>query len=286
MLAASSWALAPGCPKPPPLPPPPVGAGGPATQSLAERDQRIDAVRANAVIRTRVPEGRPGAPGGKLTAIVLAAARPPRARLEVLTPLGTPAATILLADGLFQVYDPFAHRLTKASLDSPEIAAQLGAIPIPLERLPSLLRGVVPLEPGEVTERLAEPEPSDGASADASASEEPEEVLVEVRRDGRLVQQVRVHRSGGYPLEEVRFDPQTGLPASRIAFSSYGGAPSPEGPVAFPQKITARVYEPAVTGSVESASVELRLSRIEVDPALPEDSFRLEFDRPPEVREM
>jgi hypothetical protein len=67
-------------------------------QALAERDAKIDAVRANAVLRVRIPEGKQGHPGAKITTVAIAAARPSRARLEVLTPIGTPAATLLMAN--------------------------------------------------------------------------------------------------------------------------------------------------------------------------------------------
>ena len=246
---------------------------------LAARDARIGAVRASAVIRTRIPAGKQGAPGGKLSAIVLAAGRPSRARLEVLTPFGTPAATLLLADGLFQAYDPFAHRVMKAPIDSPRVTEMLGAIPLPMTEVPSLIRGAVALEAGEITETKV--------PAVAAASPElpavPETVLVEVRRDGRLAQQVRVHAEGGYPLEDVHFEPISGKNTMKVAYSDYGGVETPSGPVAFPQKITARVHDEA---GAEAASVEVRLSGIEIDPTLGEDAFRLVFDRPPDVQEL
>lgn len=286
LLAAGWLLLLAGCPRAP-LPPPPAGTGGPAAEALAKRDAAVGSMRANAVIRTRIPEGREGAPGGKITAIAIAAARPPRARLEVLTPLGTPAATLLLADGLLQAYDPFAHRLVRAPLDAPDVLARLGSLPFPLEELPGLLRGVVALERGEIRETRVRPPPrADGSPA-------PEEIRVECRRQGRLLQEVRVHAEGGYPLETVRFDPVSGLAVARVSFESYGGVQTPAGPIAFPQKILARVYEaePQEPGKdphppVETSSVEIRLSGIEVDPALGPDAFRLVFDRPPEIREL
>lgn len=262
-----------GCPRPP-LPPPPKGAGGPATQMLAERDAKIAAIRANAVIRTRIPEGRQGAPGGKLSAIVLAAARPPRARLEILTPFGTPAATILLADGLFQAYDPFANRVMKAPLDSSRVTEMLGAIPLPMAEVPALVRGAVPIEPGEIAEtKVAAVAPETG----------PDTVLVEIRRDGKLVQQVRVHAEGGYPLEDLHLDAVSGRTTRRIAYTEYGGVETPAGPVAFPQKIVAHVFDDA---GQEAASVDVRLSGIELNPALGADAFQLVFDRPPDVQEL
>lgn len=266
-----------GCPRPP-LPPPPKGAGGPATQMLAERDMRIGAVRASAVIVTRIKEG-PGAPGGKLSSIALAAARPPRARLEVLTPFGTPAATVLVADGLFQAYDPFGHVVRRAPLDSPRVADMLGGIPLPLASVPDLMRGAVALQPGEITESRLPAAPP----ATPEEKPEPEMILVDVRRDGRPVQQVRVHAEGGYPLEDLRFDAATGVLKMKVTYSAYGGAETKTGPVAFPQRITTRLYDEA---GQETASVEVRLSGIELEPNLPEDAFRLVFDRPAEVLEL
>lgn len=265
-----------GCPKPPRLPPPPPGGGGPAARLLAERDARIDAVRANAVIRTRLPEGRPGAPGSRVSAIAIVAARPERARLEILTPLGTPGATLLLAEGLLQIYEPFANRLTKAPLDSPAVRAQLGNLPVPLGRLPSLLRGVPVLESGDVTEVAAPVLPDDEEAADAT----PHPTL-EVRRDGRVIQAIRMHATGGYPLEELRYD-GAGVLVSRVLFQEHGGVETPSGPVAFPQKILARLFE----DGAEAGSVELRLSAIRLDPKLDEDTFRLVTDGSPEVHEL
>ena len=275
-LAALLLALSvTGCPRPP-LPPPPKGTGGPATQMLAARDARIGAVRASAVIRTRIPEGRQGAPGGKLSAIVLVAARPSRARLEILTPFGTPAATLLLADGLFQAYDPFAHRVMQAPIDSPRVTEMLGAIPLPMTQVPSLIRGAVALEGGEITETKVPGDP-------ALTPPVPDVVVVEVRRDGRVAQQVRVHAEGGYPLEDLHFEPVSGRSTLRVTYADYGGVETPSGAVAFPQKITARVHDEA---GQEAASVEVKLSTIELDPTLGEAAFRLVFDRPPEVQEL
>lgn len=264
-----------GCPRPP-LPPPPKGVGGPATQMLATRDARIGAVRANAVLRTRIPEGRQGAPGGKLSAIVLAAARPPRARLEILTPFGTPAATLLLSDGLFQAYDPFANRVMQAPLESPRVPEMLGALPLPMAQVPSLLRGAVALEAGEITEAKvpAVPETPDAPGV-------PETMLVEVRRDGHVVQQVLVHAEGGYPLADRHFDGPSGRTTLEVTYSDYGGVGTP--PVAFPQKVLARLHDEA---GEDAASVDVRLSAIEIDPSLGEDAFRLVFHRPPDVQEL
>lgn len=244
---------------------------------LAARDARIGAVRANAVLRTRIPEGRQGAPGGKLSAIVLAAARPSRARLEILTPFGTPAATLLLADGIFQAYDPFANRVMQAPLDSPRVTEMLGAIPLPMGQVPSLLRGAVALEAGEITEAKIPAIPP--ATPDGKGT--PETVLVEVRRDGKLVQQVTVHAEGGYPLTDRHVDPASGRSTLEVTYSDYGGVGTP--PVAFPQKVLARVHD---EDGQEAASVDVRLSAIEIDPALAEDAFRLVFHRPPEVHEL
>src|SRR3954466_3112622 len=87
------------CPKPA-LPPPPKGGGGPVQVELAKRDQVLSSIRASAVIRMKVPEGMEGVPNGKLHAVVITAARPDRARLEILTPLGTPGATMVIGDGV------------------------------------------------------------------------------------------------------------------------------------------------------------------------------------------
>lgn len=265
-----------GCPRPP-LPPPPKGAGGPATEALAARDAKIGAVRANAVLRTRIPEGRPGAPGGKITSIALAAARPPRARLELLTPLGTPAATVLLADGLFQAYDPFGHVVRKAPMDSPRVTEMLGAIPLPLARVPDLMRGAVPLESGEIRETAV----PDAKRLDGGT--DPGSTLIDVVRDGRTIQQVRVHAEGGYPLEDIRYDAVTGRIVMATSFADYGGAETNAGPIAFPQKIVTRVYDES---GQEAASVEVRLSGIEIDPPLGEDAFRLVFERPPRIEDL
>lgn len=267
-----------GCPKPP-LPPPPKGAGGPATASLAERDAKISAVRASAVIRTRIPEGKPGAPGGKITSVAIAAARPPRARLELLTPLGTPAATVLLADGMFQAYDPFGHIVRKAPIDSPRVSEMLGSIPLPLARVPDLMRGAVPLEAGEVRES-AIPAP---VATTPDAKPEPATALVEVVREGKTIQQVRVHAEGGYPLEDLRFDAATGVLLMKTTFSEYGGADVKGGTIAFPQKVTTAIFD---AQGQPAATVEVRLSSIEIDPPLSEDAFRLVFERPPRTEDL
>src|SRR5438132_13740294 len=87
------------CPKPPAaVLAPPIVTAGPLVAMLAERDARVSSMRASVVIRSHLPPGAQGVPG-KLHAQVLAASDPDRVRPEFLTPLRTPAAPALLANG-------------------------------------------------------------------------------------------------------------------------------------------------------------------------------------------
>lgn len=268
VLVIASFGLA-GCPKKP-LAPPPVVASGPVAKLLAERDARLDVVRAGSVIRMRIPEGMEGAPGGKVHAQVLAAARPDRARLEILTPLGTPGATVLLADGMLQVYQPLPNTLLKGSLDSPDLEKR-SPLPVPLKALAPLLRGAVPLEEGEIAERDETAAPGMMVSGTAGVPVR----VVEVRRGGLVVQRVTVDAAGGYPVENVRFD-AAGAPSLTVQYLEYGGVESAAGLIAFPQKVKAVVVRDGRT-----ATLEIGLSNIQVNPPLDEGAFTLTFTRPP-----
>lgn len=265
-LLLSSLVLS-GCPKKT-LAPPPKVASGPAGALLASRDVRLGAVRADAVIRMRIPEGMDGAPGGKVHALIVAAARPERARLEILTPLGTPGATVLLAEGMLQVYQPLPNTLLKGSLDSPELARR-SPLPVPLKSLAPLLRGAVPLEEGETTEREGP------AIAMVSGSAGNPSRVLEVKRGGLVVQRVTVDAIGGYPVEDAHID-AAGVPTLTVQYLDYGGVETPEGPVAFPQKVKATVVRDGQT-----ATLEISLSNIQVNPDLASDAFTLTFTRPP-----
>lgn len=266
VLVFASSGLA-GCPKKP-LAPPPVVASGPAAKLIASRDAQLGVVRADSVIRMRIPEGMEGAPGGKVHAQVLAASRPDRARLEILTPLGTPGATILLAEGMLQVYQPLPNALLKGSLDSPELEKR-SPLPVPLKSLAPLLRGAVPLEDGEITERDETPPVLVSGTAGNPMR------VVEVNRGGRVVQRVTVDAAGGYPVEDVRFD-GTGTATLTVQYLDYGGVETDGGLVAFPQKVKAMVVREGRT-----ATLEISLSNIRVNPILDADAFTLTFTRPP-----
>lgn len=255
-----------GCPKIP-LPPPPRVAAGPAAEALARRDALLASVRASAVLRVRLPEGMEGAPGGKVHAVILSAARPERARLEVLTPLGTPGATILLAQEQVQVYQPMPNELMVAPFSSSEFAKR-APFPIPLRSLPALLRGTVPLAAGELREV---PVLADTSAGTAAAT------TLEVRSNGELVERVTVERDGGYPTEDVRYE--NGAPALTVRYLDYGSVDTAKGPVAFPQMVTASVVRPEGT-----AELSVGLSDIEIDPALDADAFALTFGSGPPPR--
>lgn len=300
LLLAAALLLA-GCPKPPTLGAPPKVASGPAESLLRARDARLGSVRAEATIRMRVPEGMEGAPGGKVHAVVLSARDPERARLEILTPLGTPGASVLLADGSLQVYQPIQNVLTRGPIDSPELERR-SPLPVPLGTLPALLRGAVPLAEGTVTERreevvakdtqaaregaaegAAEPAESTQPDAEAATAEVPPKVqVVEVRRDDRLVQTVRVDPEGGFPLESIRYG-EDGRPVLTVRYDDYGAVETAGGPIAFPQRVKASIDRPEGT-----VSLEVRLSNIAVNPDLGEDAFRFRFDRtrPPRIEEL
>lgn len=269
VVVASVLATLQGCPKPGALPPPPKGGGGPVQTQLAKRDEALSSMRASAVIRMRIPEGMEGAPGGKVHAVVLAAARPERARIEVLTPLGTPGATILIADGLLQVFQPFSNELLKASLDSPDLAAR-SPFPIPMKSLPSLLRGSVPLLVGDVTETKVLATGSSGAAT-----------AIEVRAKDVLVQRVTVSNDGGYPTEDVHFE--NGAAVLTVQYLDYGAVKTEAGDVAVPQRVTASIVRPEGT-----ATLDVALSDPEIAPKLGGDAFTLTFDpaRPPRVQEI
>ncbi len=256
--------------------PPPRTGGGPAAQALAERAMRLKSVRADAVMRVRIPDGMEGAPGGKFRAVVLSAADPERARLEILTPLGTPAATVLLADGLVQVFQPFKNQLVRGPIDSPEIVRR-SPIPVPLSTLPAMLRWVVVLAPGELVER-SQSLPMASAGGPPTAAEPAVRVL-EVRADGRPVQQVEVDAAGGYPVKSVHLG-DDGRPALTVTWGDYGGIETGSGPIAFPQSIRAVVARP--DGEVV---LEIGLGNLSLDPIDDPGSFRLVFDRPPELHE-
>lgn len=282
--------LAAGCPKAPVLPPPPSVSSAPAAVQLARRDARLSSVRAAAVIRMRIPEGMDGAPGGKVHAEVISAGRPPRARLEVLTPLGTPGATILMSDGTLEVYQPIQNDLLVAPLDSPKLA-EAAPFPVPMRSLPALLRGSVPLADGEITE-VAAPQVQTTAGDASVAGEAPAEAggvraeaatALEVRRDGALVERVTVSKSGGYPLEDVRFAPD-GTPQLTIRYENYGAVTTTSGgTIAFPQKIVASMQRAQGT-----ASMEVHLTDVEIAPKLAPDAFTLTFsaERPPRRNEL
>ena len=226
-------------------------------------------MRASAVIRMKVPQGVEGVPNGKLHAVVISAARPDRARLEILTPLGTPGATMVIADGLLQVFNPFSNELFKAKLDSPQIAAR-APIPITVTTLPSLLRGTVALEAGIVTETKILASDTAGAAT-----------AIEVRANGELVQRVTVSDDGGYPTENVHFE--KGAAVMTVRYLDYGAVKTEKGDVAFPQRVTALIVRPDGT-----ASLEVGLSDVEIAPPLAPDAFALTFDssHPPRVQEI
>jgi hypothetical protein len=158
----------------------------------------------------------------------------------------------------------------------------IGDLPLSLEALPSLLRGVVVLEAGDVSEVVPVAQP-------AGDGEQPKPVIwVEVRRGEAVIQVVTVDAEGGYVLEDTHFDAK-GQQTLKVTYAEYGGIEAKGGWLAFPQKITARAYEPApagATGVVERAQVEVKLSGIEINPALSEKAFELVFDRPPQYEEL
>jgi hypothetical protein len=235
---------------------------------LARRDQAIDCMRANASIRIKIPEGMEGAPGRKFHAVVLSCARPDRARIEVLSPLGQPAATILIADGQLQVFKPFDNELLQAPLSGPELS-QHSPFPVPMAGLPALLRATSPLVEGKVAE-VAAPTPVmvEGSAGKAT--------VLEVRSGGELVQRVTVV-SDGYPAEDQRL--KAGSVTLRARFLQYGSAQAHAGPIAFPQEIA--VDRPDGSGP----SLDVTLTEVEVNPALGADAFTLTLDpaHPPRI---
>ena len=257
--------------------PPPTGASGTGAQMLAKRWEQLSAVRASAVIRTRLPQGMEG-PQGKVNGLVISAGNPERARIEIFTPLGTLGATLLMADGMLQVYQPLTNELVRGPIDSPELQAQW-PLPVPVDRLPSLLRAVVPLEEGDIYETVLPAVETASAATPPEAPALKPPIVLEVRREGVVRQRVLIDANGGYPLEDARFD-EGGSRTLTVAYSEYGGVETAAGPVAFPQKVLAQVPRPEGT-----ASVEVKLTDVEIAPSLSEDAFRLTFGSPPQVRD-
>jgi outer membrane lipoprotein-sorting protein len=260
------------CPKPPiAVVAPPKVEQGPVVTMLAARDARIHSVRAAAVIRSHLPPGMQGVPG-KLHAQVLDAARPDRVRLEFLTPLGTPAATVLLAGGKVQVYQPLDNTLLEGPIDSPSLD-DASPLPVPLTALPAMLRGAVAFGSDETAE-IPVPAVLDSALGPAASLR-----ALEVRRGGAAVQRLLVDADGGYPVEDQRLGPD-GQPTLTIDYLEYAGVVTSAGAIAFPQRVTARIVR-----AEGIATLDVALKSVEINPTLPADAFTLAPDRPPRVEE-
>lgn len=250
MLAAAS-----GCPK---TPTPAPTAEGPLLQRLAAHAERVDSVRADVKIEMELSDDVdvPGAQRkGKFSGILTAASES-RLRIEVFSPLGPVAYIMALSGRIVTAIVPFSGEYARADVTDDAIAGPLAALPVSIQELPELARGVIPLREGSRKE--IEDEQGRGV------------LLIEDPDAESEIQRVVFDSEGGWPVEAHYAGAKTDGTVDTVVihFQEYVSVDDSRGDsVALPTQIRVEA------GSKGNAAMTLK--NIELNPELPEDLFEI-----------
>ena len=236
-----------GCPKP--VKPAPTSAG-PLLERLDAHAKNVESVRADVKISMELGEDielTTGQSKGKFNG-VLTAASEARMRMEVFSPLGPVMYIMALSGRIVTALVPFSGEYARADVTDPGIAGPLAVLPVSLEELPELARGVIPLRSGQRKE--IEDEAGRG-------------MLVIQDSEGAEMQRVVFDPEGGWPIEARYAGSGEETDAVVIQFQQYQSVDE----IALPTLIQVNA------GSRGTASMTLK--NIELNPELPEDLFEI-----------